>query len=385
MYKLFFYQYKFPFKNPSLRIYKEDYREGLYIELRNLSNKNELSLWAECSPFPYNIENRPVLIQHIKELMNFSFSLKEQNLGLIEILVNLYLFTDKNNYYRESLFAVESLILGLFRKYDLTNFIFTEREEVILEMNALIDTSLDNLKMEVLYLLDCGYDTFKVKTKNDGDTNAINIATIMQIRSLIGKDRTLRLDANQSFTLPEAIKFVKQIAHCNIEYIEEPLISPVQNMTAPYLKPSSESIIPHIDNLEKFYKKTGVHYALDESTRNYQVVFSNSNYKGLKALVLKASRLGIWRTIQLKQEAEKRSIITTLSCPFETEVAFYPVLCFLADEKKSIGYDVIRWLDTSTVIHNSLNKGTADLSINVNQWLNNSNFINTNYLYKIED
>ena len=383
-YNVSFYQYSIPYKNPSLNIVVGN-RRGLFIEFQDSINKDDLPIWVECSPFPYKDNCQTILITQIKDLLQFYISyLKVNNFCLSEVLANLSLYSNTANYYRESLYAVESFILAYSYKYN-TNLEIPKRSKVMVELNALLDTSIDSLKMEVLYLLDQGYECFKVKIKNSQSLNTAYIELIKQLRSIIGHDRKIRLDANQGFTLSEAISFFKDMARYDIEYVEEPLISPVANMVSPFTKPNSHSINPHLENLEYFHKKTGVYYALDESTRNYQNIFGDIHCRGLQALILKVSRLGFWRTMQLKKAAIKSNIQVTLSCPFETELAYYSTLGFLADENAIVGYDTFRWVDSRPLFHKTLNNHSAIITIDIDDWLYNPSLIQKDLLTLVED
>lgn len=72
-----------------------------------------------------------------------------------------------------------------------------------------------------------GIKDFKLKIAAGGDLELVRI-----VRTLIGMDSTLRLDANSAFTLPDAIRFCKAVEDQTIAAIEEPLSTPTADQLA---------------------------------------------------------------------------------------------------------------------------------------------------------
>ncbi len=66
-----------------------------------------------------------------------------------------------------------------------------------------------------------GYRTFKLKVTADEYRQAIK--SIRALNRTFGSRIELRLDANQSLTLDEAVEFARNIPTGSIAYIEEPL------------------------------------------------------------------------------------------------------------------------------------------------------------------
>ncbi|CAM9931191.1 unnamed protein product [Hapterophycus canaliculatus] len=125
---------------------------------------------------------------------------------------------------------------------------------------------------------------------------------------------TLRLDANQAWTMEEALQFSAALTaaaagrrHCNSgKYVEEPLRDP--------------------RSLEKFWELSGrrVPYALDESLRMGRGVFTDEELvqlKGCAAFVLKVSVVGgLSRTAKLCRLARRLGAKAVLSSAFESGV-----------------------------------------------------------------
>jgi L-alanine-DL-glutamate epimerase-like enolase superfamily enzyme len=65
-----------------------------------------------------------------------------------------------------------------------------------------------------------GFGTLKIKT---GVNAAKEIAAIRAIREAVGPTVHLKLDANQGWTLPEAVRFLAEVERCDIQMVEQPL------------------------------------------------------------------------------------------------------------------------------------------------------------------
>ncbi len=64
-----------------------------------------------------------------------------------------------------------------------------------------------------------GFKILKIKGGIDADTD---IARILKVREAVGKDMELRFDANQGYTLEQAIRFFEGTKKSNVELIEQP-------------------------------------------------------------------------------------------------------------------------------------------------------------------
>jgi pimeloyl-ACP methyl ester carboxylesterase/O-succinylbenzoate synthase/uncharacterized membrane protein len=156
--------------------------------------------------------------------------------------------------------------------------------------------------------------------------------------------RKIRLDANRAWTDPEAVQMVASLEGMDphaleqIEFVEEPLqIKPDGNFCA------------HIGDLERFYERSGLTYALDESLVDLaydcqydytlmqsilRTCFPSSSARGCSALVLKPTVLGLELSMQLATLARNELGIGAVftSC-FETGVAlsYIAVLAAVSD------------------------------------------------------
>jgi len=171
-----------------------------------------------------------------------------------------------------------------------------------------------------------GYRTFKLKVSSVESDSAIrNIETLHRI---FGSSIELRLDANQSFTLDEALDFAGHIPLESVSYIEEPL-----------------KLAEHIG---EFHAKTAFRSALDESLWQKPELLEQIPPEALSALILKPNRLGgISVTLKLVEYAKQHNLLTVFSSAFESGISlsFYSWLAAsLSSEPSACGLDTYRYL-----------------------------------------
>lgn len=79
---------------------------------------------------------------------------------------------------------------------------------------------LETTAKKVEKIIEQGYRT--LKTKAGRDTRS-DIERLRKIRELAHSDLNLRVDPNQAFSTPEAVRFLKQLEEIDLQYIEQPI------------------------------------------------------------------------------------------------------------------------------------------------------------------
>lgn len=175
-------------------------------------------------------------------------------------------------------------------------------------------------------LLDSGYECLKVKVGRE--TLAQDIERVQQIKQRVRARASVRLDANRTWTLDQAVTFAKAVGSDQIDYIEEP--------TARY------------EDQLAFYQATSMPYAWDESLGDQSL----HDADGLAALVIKPACLGsLERVDQLVTWAQAHGKQAVISSVFESSLAlaFYAAYCVARGlEDTCHGLDTWRWLDEGT-------------------------------------
>ena len=162
-----------------------------------------------------------------------------------------------------------------------------------LPVNALMTSDVENIDEFAQHQRKSGFKAVKMKVGVKPIEEEIN--RVLTLKKHLGHHISLRLDANRAWTLEEALKFASAIEHAKVEYCEEPLKNPEQ--------------------LASFSEKSELPLALDET------VYETGNPDSLpttniKALVLKPSRLGGWKSCQkwVDWALQKKLHVTFSSC-----------------------------------------------------------------------
>ncbi len=90
------------------------------------------------------------------------------------------------------------------------------RKELI--YSAIISSDADKSEKIARHFKQLGMKDYKLKISSLGDINIVK-----EVRTIIGSEATLRLDANSAFTVEEAIALAKAVEPQNIAAIEQPI------------------------------------------------------------------------------------------------------------------------------------------------------------------
>lgn len=89
-----------------------------------------------------------------------------------------------------------------------------------------VNYSFAELEKEVGLFLDAGVDCYKMKVgKGFGTKMSEDAERVKFVRSLLGKEVKLAVDANQIWTVENALRFIYLVANENIAWLEEPVHS----------------------------------------------------------------------------------------------------------------------------------------------------------------
>jgi len=171
-----------------------------------------------------------------------------------------------------------------------------------------------------------GYRTFKLKV--NARNTAAAIGSITALHNTFGNSIELRLDANQSLSLDEAVAFAKKLPTGSIAYIEEPLLEAAQ--------------------IGDFYAATGICSALDETLWQEPELLKSTPQAALAALILKPNRIGgISKAMHFARYAHDHHLHAIFSSAFESGISlsFYAVMAAAtAATPSACGLDTYRYL-----------------------------------------
>lgn len=169
---------------------------------------------------------------------------------------------------RFCLFTAAATYLAQQKKMGIHQFLFKTPPNSI-PINTVIHLSQMDIQEYIKIKTEQGYRTFKIKVNGDIQSSMAKLKTIRNHFP----DITIRLDANQSWTLSKALAFLTEAESLNIEYCEEPLKN------------------PDFSALSQLRRATVVPVALDESLGNEISIEAAANNADL--LIMKPTVRGL--------------------------------------------------------------------------------------------
>jgi o-succinylbenzoate synthase len=211
--------------------------------------------------------------------------------------------------------------------------ILSKEPSPIIPVNGLLFGSISAVMERAKMLLASGYKAFKLKVGRlslDDD-----LAVVRELKSLLGNNVLLRLDANRTWDLDQAAAFAHGTSDTAIDYIEEPVKSfdlLMQLVQQPHMT------LP---------------LAIDESLLKMEP----ENLFGLskiKAVVLKPTLLGFEKTIRFAKAALEIGMTPVISSAFESGVGI-TVLAQMASslnlDQVPAGLDTLDWFDDDLLVN----------------------------------
>ena len=172
---------------------------------------------------------------------------------------------------------------------------------------------------------------FKLKTGRESIEN--DCFRINSVLNALPKSVNIRLDANQQWTLDQAIRLAASVDIRRIAYVEEPTAN--------------------VDEFSQLYEKTGLHFALDETVQHPE--YLPYPMPGLVAIVIKPTLVGgLERCWQLVTAGESLGVRTIFSSSYESSVGLH----ILEQLSTQWTPDEPPGLDTASVFVNSLTSET---------------------------
>ena len=191
--------------------------ESIIVEI---SDENETSGFGEtAAAFEVTGESKRSIVEAVEYI---SSALLDRDIDSIDEAVGIINDIPMANNSAKA--AVEIALYDMFskkKKEPLYKFLGGVKTDI----KTGITISLNEEKYMVSDALDAvdrGFDSLKIKLGNDMEKD---IKRVMAISNALGKNISLRLDANQGWSVKESIKFLKALEKedINIEFIEQPV------------------------------------------------------------------------------------------------------------------------------------------------------------------
>ena len=309
---------------------KASHRKGLIIKLQDQGGHLG---YGEAAPLlGMSLESTQTLFLEWKQkfhLKTFDFPLEEKEVFLEKFSKKeLLFFLEKISLYIDTLTKLASLRWGIFSAF-LDALALRRRKKIIVPKptfsHALIGGNDPGaIEEEVWRLYEEGFTSFKIKVGRK--SFKVEQRLLNKLFVSLGNEVFFHLDANQAWSLDQAIGFFSEVETGFIDFIEEPLQNPLE--------------------LAIFYEKTKVRVGIDE---NLPALFSKAlkPAKFMHSFVLKPMMIGSFSKIFfLKKLAEDYQIRLCLSACFETKVglgALIVLIHLLGLEENHHGLDTFKW------------------------------------------
>ena len=273
---LIFRPYRLAFREPfqtALGILSN--REGFVIEIRDRDNRIGLGEAAPLAGFGMETlaETRGILQNFSKSLINIEINAEINDLQDIE---NLLTECDRSPAAKHGLELALLNLLAQFHGIPLAQLLAnTVNGEVRaqVEVNAVIGgISPDLAAAKAQVYIQEGYRCLKIKVGNQNFQS--DLQRVMSVRSQVGNDIQIRIDANQSWSVNEAIANLKQLEFLQIEYVEQPVAA------------------LDLEGMAKVRRSQSIPVAADESVNNLEQLQQAIATQSADIIILKPMALG---------------------------------------------------------------------------------------------
>ncbi len=210
------FRYKLPLSEPvSVRQSTHTHREGLFMT----SDYMPFSVYGEAAPLPgFSKET----IDDIDALVKEKFEVIDRYFMQDNGYDNWNAFAASLNLSPSLRFGLDTFLFDRLSKYEklpLSQYLSKSSPSCV-RVNALIrETKPDKIKKEALAYWHKGFRTLKLKVSDDFDET---LRVLKDLRSIL-PDANLRIDANQSWDVDQAINNLLVLESINIEYCEQPV------------------------------------------------------------------------------------------------------------------------------------------------------------------
>lgn len=197
---------------------------------------------------------------------------------------------------------------------------------------GLMSAASEDLYADLREMLEQGFSAIKIKVGSNSIAEDAN--RIKALKEIVQNKIQLRLDANRSWTLEEAIAFCRRIDSEEIDYIEEP--------------------VKDVCDQNAFVNKTGIPLALDETLLENSID-STSDLGHVSAFVIKPGLAGGLRhATELIDIACQNNITPVLSSSFQSGLAIRALFLFAGEMGLSdipAGLDTLKWFAEDCLVH----------------------------------
>ncbi|MCJ7842104.1 dipeptide epimerase [Lederbergia sp. NSJ-179] len=182
----------------------------------------------------------------------------------------------------------------------------------------------EKMAKEAKERVDSGFSILKIKA---GLNPNEDIEAIRLIRDAVGNDIRIRVDANQGWTVPEAIRVMKAIEDYRVEAVEQPL-------------PNWD-----IEGHAYIRNKVNISVMADESVHSPQDAFKVLKQGAADVINIKLMKsAGLYHAIQINHMAEAAGIACMVGCMLESKIGITAGASLVAAKKNILEADMDSFL-----------------------------------------
>lgn len=316
------YRYSIPMVPFTIATGTMDFAQNVLV----IIHTNEgITGYGECSAFPMIVGETQATCYEMGKA--FATILKNKDpLDIAARMQELDSFTARN-YTAKSAFdiALHDIAAKAANK-PLYAYLGGSTKKIVSDLTIGIDTP-SNMAAQAIEFAQLGVATIKVKLGKDPATD---IERIKAIRTAIGNNTTIRIDANQGWSYEDAITALTELGKYHIEFCEQPMrtyndeLLPQLCVQSPIPLMADESVYTHHD-AERIIR--------NKACASINIKFAKSG--------------GIAEAIKINEVAEKNNIPCMMGGMLESRLALTAKVHFAMAKSNIIYYD----LDTCLLGH----------------------------------
>ncbi len=213
---------KYPIYVPFKRVHKISLVEsaGRKILLIKIHTDQGIAGIGEALAHPaFSGEILEGLLAAIQYLEEFLIGRNALNINETLILMDKILY---GNYGAKA--AIEMALFDIMGKYfqtPLYNLLGGKLQDRFPVSRSISQSNLEDDLKDVSQYLEEGYNILKIKVGILSVEQ--DVERVKAIRAMVGPELSLRTDANQSWDIPTALKFIKEVEECKLTFIEQPI------------------------------------------------------------------------------------------------------------------------------------------------------------------
>ncbi len=210
---------------------RDDYAENVLVKIMTREGS---AGFGECSPYmPITGESQEtcfIVGQYFAKILKGKNALSiEECIAAMDKLI--YGNTSIKSAFDMALYDIASQ----YAKLPLYKFLGGKNDKTIITDYTVSIADPQKMAADALKIKEEGYPFIKVKLGKNGETDVLRIK---MIREAIGNEIPLRIDANQGWSVDEAIQTLRTLKQFNIQHCEEP-IPRWQFMHLPHVRKAS--------------------------------------------------------------------------------------------------------------------------------------------------